>query len=55
MLRFRPQFEDTWTEVSALGIDSEGALNILATALVRRGDEVEILVEDEWEGVRESE
>lgn len=55
MLRFRSQFEDSWTEVSAEGIDACSAINILAASLVRRGDEVEIEMDDEWHPVEASE
>jgi len=55
MLRFRSQYEESWTEVSFEGCESSDALNILATGLIRRGDEVEILVDDEWQTVGEAE
>lgn len=54
MLRFRSQYEESWTEVSFLGCESSDALNILATRLVARGDEVEIEVDDEWQSVEEA-
>jgi len=54
-LRFKDEFDDGWTLVKASGEGASAAINILATALVRRGDEVQIIIDDEWSTVEESE
>jgi hypothetical protein len=53
MLRFRSQFEDDWSLVTFEGPEADEACSILAARLVNRGDEVELLVDGEWESVGE--
>jgi len=53
MLRFRSQFEDDWSLVTFEGPEADDAQSILAARLLSRGDEVEVLVDGEWESVGE--
>lgn len=55
MIRFRAAFEDAWTLAYAEGVDADSAINLLATALVRRGDEVQVWFDDDWQPIKESE
>lgn len=52
-LRFRPEFEDDWSEGQFTGDAESLASNILASRLLANSFDVEILADDEWIPIEE--
>ena len=56
VLRIRPEFEETFTELSVNGAHEEAVVNILAAEFLRQDAEVEVLDDQgEWTDIRDVE